>query len=127
MIATAALLLVAASAGAQTDAADSTGAHAPTPTTQLRTQRDEDMASAVGRALADDRRVHAMNMKVAVRQGVVTLTGKAQDADEQRAAEEVARRVPGVREVENRLAVAEPVAPEPGTSMIPEVPSPAHR
>lgn len=129
LIATAVALLAAASAGAETDAADSSGAEArtPTPTTQVRTQRDDDVANAVGRALADDRRVHAMNMKVAVLHGVVTLTGRAQDADEQRAAEEVARRVPGVRDVENRLAVAEPGAPEPGTSMIPEVPSPAKR
>jgi hypothetical protein len=97
------------------------------PSTEIRTQRDEQIATAVSHALADDRRVNAMNVKVAVRHGVVTLTGRANDADEQRAAEDLARRVPGVRDVENRLVVAEPGAPAPGTSMIPEVPSPPGR
>jgi osmotically-inducible protein OsmY len=93
------------------------------PSTELRKSGDEQVGTAVSQALADDRRVHAMNMKVAVRDGVVTLTGRANDADEHRAAEEVARAVPGVRDVENRLVVAEPGAPEPGASMIPEVPA----
>jgi osmotically-inducible protein OsmY len=77
----------------------------------------------VSQALADDRRVQALNMKIAVRNGVVTLTGRANDADEKRVAEEVARRVAGVRDVENQLVVAEPGAPAPGASVIPEVPS----
>ena len=94
-----------------------------TPSTHIRRQRDVDIATAVSHALADDARVHAMNVKVAVRDGVVTLTGRANNADEQRAAESVVRSVAGVRDVENRLVVAEPGAPKPGTSMIPDVPS----
>ena len=94
------------------------------PSTVLRHEGDEQLGTAVSKALADDTRVHAMNMKVVVRNAVVTLTGKANDDKERRAAEEVARRVSGVRDVENRLVVADHGDPEPGTSMIPEVPSP---
>ena len=102
------------------------GREAPltTPTTELRKERDEQLATAVSYALADDRRVHAMQMKVAVRGGIVTLTGSATDADERRAAEDVARGVAGVRDVENQLVVVERGTPEPGTSAIPEVPPP---
>jgi osmotically-inducible protein OsmY len=124
----AALVLVAtATPCLAADEADTpaSGAAAPAapPSTVLRAPGDEQIATAVSHALADDPRVQAMNMKVAVRDGVVTLTGRANDAKEHRAAEDVARRVPGVREVENRLVVPEQGAPEPGTSMIPDVPS----
>jgi hyperosmotically inducible protein len=102
------------------------GSEAPVtpPSTEVRIERDEQISTAVGYALADDRRVHAMQMKVAVRRGVVTLTGSATDADEKRAAEAVVRGVAGVRDVENQLVVVERGTPEPGTSAIPEVPSP---
>jgi len=104
--------------------ADAPDANTTTPSTEIRKEHDVEVGTAVSHALADDRRVQAMNMKVAVRNGVVTLTGRANDADEKRTAEDVARRVPGVRAVENQLVVAEPGAPAPGASMIPEVPSP---
>jgi len=95
-----------------------------TPPTELRIEQDDAIATAVSEAMADDRRVNAMNVKVAVKHGVVTLTGRSHDGDEREAAEAIARRVRGVRDVENQLVVAEPGAPPPGASMIPEVPSP---
>ena len=93
------------------------------PSTLLRTEGDEEIGTAVSKALADDTRVQAMNIKVAVKHGVVTLTGRANDEKERRAAEDVARRVADVRDVQNQLVVADHGAPEPGTSMIPDVPS----
>jgi len=84
---------------------------------------DEALEAALARALEDDGRVNAMQIKVAVREGLVTLTGTAKDIKEKDAAEATVRGVHGVRDVQNRLVVAEPGAPEPGTSMIPEVPA----
>jgi osmotically-inducible protein OsmY len=65
-----------------------------------------------------------MQVKVAVHEGTVTLTGTAKDLDEKEAAEKVVRRVPGVRAVENQIKLVEPGAPAPGASVIPEVPAP---
>jgi hypothetical protein len=42
---------------------------------------------------------------------------------EREAAAEVARRVPGVRRVDNELSVAASLTPAPGTSPIPERPA----
>jgi BON domain len=64
-----------------------------------------------------------LKIKMTVREGVVTLTGSANDAEGKQAAETVVRRVPGVREVHNQLVVAEPGVPAPGASVIPEVPA----
>ena len=126
----AAALAFTAASGVGSIAADEAGPaaavdapSATTPSTEIRKEHDVDLGTAVSQALADDRRVQALNMKIAVRNGVVTLTGRANDADEKRVAEEVARRVAAVRDVENQLVVAEPGAPAPGASVIPEVPS----
>jgi hypothetical protein len=120
---TATTVRVTAAADAPSGQVDAPDARPATPSTELRVERDEEIATAVSHALADDSRVRAMNVKVAVRHGVVTLTGKANDADEKRATEEVARAVRGVRDVDNQLVAAEPGAPAPGASVIPEVPS----
>jgi osmotically-inducible protein OsmY len=111
-------LVVSPVRGGATEAAQDT-----TPSTEIRTQRDEDIATAVSHVLADDTRVQAMNVKVAVEHGVVTLTGSANNAAERQAAEDLSRRVAGVRDVENRLVIAEKGSPAPGASVIPEVPS----
>jgi hypothetical protein len=124
VVATVLALGLAAAEDAASPPADAPDAQTTPPSTQIRKEHDVEIGTAVSHALADDRRVQAMNMKVAVRNGIVTLTGRANDADEKRTAENVARGVPGVRDVENQLIVAEPGAPAPGTSMIPEVPSP---
>jgi BON domain-containing protein len=97
----------------------------PAPATpgETRAPADEATEAAVARVLEDDPHVHAMKMKVAVWQGVVTLTGSAESVAEKDTAEATVRRVAGVRDVENKLVVDPPGEPAPGASMIPEVPA----
>jgi sporulation protein YlmC with PRC-barrel domain len=52
-----------------------------------------------------DGQVDAKNIDVDVNQGVVILTGSVRDRMMKRRAEEVSERVPGVTDVENRLAI----------------------
>ena len=96
---------------------------APAAEGEVRSKRDDAIGTAVAHHLADDPRVRAMNIKVAVREGVVTLTGTATSVEEKDAAEAVVQRVSGVRRVENRLAVDGLGEPAPGASMIPEIPA----
>jgi len=93
------------------------------PALEARPQADKDLEAAIGRAIEDDQRVNAMQTKVAVKGGRVTLTGTARDVDEKEAAEALVRRVSGVRDVENQIQISRPGEPPPGTSMIPEVPA----
>lgn len=88
-------------------------------------QSDELLATAVHEALANDRRVDAEQVRVEARaqDGAVRLLGEVDTQKEREAAGEVARRVPGVRRVDNELSVAASVAPAPGTSPIPERPA----
>ena len=92
-----------------------------------RPKTEESLETAIAHALADDPRINPMQIKVALRDGIVTLTGSTKDTKEKEAAEAIVRNVQGVRDVTNRLVIAEPGAPEPGTSMIPEVPVPPAR
>jgi hypothetical protein len=96
----------------------------PPTTLAKRDPADDALATAIAHALADDERVNAMKIKVAVDAGVVTLTGAARDIAAKDAAEAVVRRVGGVRDVRNQLDLTRPGEPEPGTSVIPEMPSP---
>src|SRR5262245_30572525 len=59
------------------------------PPMETRPKSDATTEAAVGRALADDRQINAMQIKVAVLDGVVTLTGKTNSADEKRSAESI--------------------------------------
>ena len=93
------------------------------PPGEARPQSDKDLEATIGRAIEDDQRVNAMQTKVAVKGGRVTLTGTARDVDEKEAAEALVRRVSGVRDVENQIQINRPGEPPPGTSMIPEVPA----
>ena len=95
-----------------------------TPPTETRPKSDEPLEVTIGQRLADDSRVHSMKMKVAVREGHVTLTGEAKDSKEKEAAEEIIRSVHGVRDVDNKLVVEDHGEPAPGASMIPEHPAP---
>jgi hypothetical protein len=96
---------------------------APVSPGEMRAPSDEPTEAAVAKVLEDDPKVHAMKMKVAVRHGVVTLTGSAASVAEKDTAEATVRRVSGVRDVENKLVVDPPGEPAPGASMIPEVPA----
>jgi len=93
------------------------------PALEARPQADKDLETAIGRAIEDDQRVNAMQTKIAVKGGHVTLTGTARDVEEKEAAESLVRRVSGVRDVENQIQINRPGEPPPGTSMIPEVPA----
>ena len=86
-------------------------------------QPDELLATAVHEALAKDRRVDAQQVRVEAQDGAVRLLGEVDTNEERDAAADVARRVPGVRRVDNELGVAAKVAPAPGTSPIPEQPA----
>jgi hypothetical protein len=86
-------------------------------------QPDELLATAVHEALANDRRVDAQQVRVEAKNGTVRLQGEVDTSEERDAAADVARRVPGVRRVDNELGVAARVAPAPGTSPIPEQPA----
>ncbi|HEV7732768.1 MAG TPA: BON domain-containing protein [Candidatus Binatia bacterium] len=89
---------------------------------ETRSKDDDMLATAVSKSLTDDPHVSAMQVKVSADQGVVTLTGEVPGSSERDAAAHAASRVAGVREVRNRITVAERLAP--GTSPIPERPAP---
>ena len=118
-----AAVLVAAGILAGVARAEDTPPVTVPPALEARPQADKDLEAAIGRAIEDDQRVNAMQTKVAVKGGRVTLTGSARDVEEKEAAEALVRRVSGVRDVENRIQINRPGEPPPGASMIPEVPA----
>jgi len=66
---------------------------------------DGAIADAVRRELAEDAATTALPIHVVVRDGVVLLRGTVADLEDEENAEEVASRVPGVREVVDELRV----------------------
>jgi len=118
-----ATLLVAAGLLAGIAHAEDTPPVTVPPALEARPQADKDLEAAIGKAIEDDQHVNAMQTKVAVKGGHVTLTGTAKDVEEKEAAEKVVRNVSGVRDVENQIQISRPGEPPPGTSMIPEVPA----
>ena len=66
---------------------------------------DADIAKAVGRVLSRDARVGAQLPSVKVEHGVITLSGNVDDFRAQRAADRDARRISGMRQVENDTTV----------------------
>src|SRR3954468_14950031 len=69
---------------------------------------DEDLQRDVLEELAWDPSVHAVEVSVRVKDGVVTLTGSVRSYADKFAAEEAAKRVHGVRAVVNELEVKLP-------------------
>jgi osmotically-inducible protein OsmY len=63
-------------------------------------------------ALTDDDSLHAADINVQCRDGVVTLRGLVELAHQRDGAERVALAVPGVWRVKNRLKVSSPVSAE---------------
>lgn len=55
--------------------------------------------------MVSDKNVHARDISVNTTKGVVTLSGAAGSWDEANKAAEIARRVPGVKEVENNIRI----------------------
>jgi hypothetical protein len=73
------------------------------PTLQNRLVVDNDLMYLVSQALADNRQTHQEHILVSVRQGVVTLSGRASSAEARQAAEECAAQVPLVRGISNLM------------------------
>ena len=64
---------------------------------------DTTILAQVKAKMIDDERVKARDVNVEVKKGVVTLLGWVDNDEEKRAAEQIARSVNGVVEVDNRL------------------------
>ena len=55
--------------------------------------------------MVSDKNVHARDISVNTTKGVVTLSGTAATWEESNKAAEIARRIPGVKEVENDISI----------------------
>ena len=66
---------------------------------------DAEIEAAVVKGIVANPEVFAARLKAHVFRGVVTLRGTVQSADGRETAEKIARAVPGVREVRNKLLV----------------------
>lgn len=66
---------------------------------------DDQLYDMVRRKLADDQVVKGGAMEVEVKDGVVTLRGKVEYDQQKVKAEKVARKVSGVKRVDNQLVV----------------------
>jgi len=66
---------------------------------------DDQIYDLVRRKLADDQVVKGGAMDVDVKDGVVTLKGKVEYGEQKVKAEKIARKVPGVKQVDNQLVV----------------------
>lgn len=67
---------------------------------------DQRMVNALRRRLSTAPGVHAYDVKIAARNGVVTLSGLVTDLLAKQRAAELAQTVPGVREVRNQIQVS---------------------
>ncbi len=67
---------------------------------------DDDIYDQVNRKLNNDADVHG-RIKIEVKNAVVTLTGKVGTEKVRAKAEKIARKVPGVKDVVNKLEVGE--------------------
>lgn len=77
---------------------------------------DATITTRVKSALLNDPGVNATRIDVATSAGVVTLTGAVKSKTEEGRAVEVARQVPGVREVKSSLQVQQGLASPPTES-----------
>jgi len=68
---------------------------------------DERIREEINDRLTEHDKLDASNIEVSVKNGDVTLTGSVDDRRAKRLAEDVAERVPGVRDVMNQLKVTE--------------------
>lgn len=91
----------ASAASATASAANSTAAPATPSNTQLR--------RAVYKALAKHKEIHGGSIGVTAKNGAVTLNGTVTDASQVDRAAEIAKGVPGVTSVTNKLTVQRPL------------------
>ena len=69
---------------------------------------DDYISDSVGQKLAADSVVKGGSIKVDVKDGVVTLTGKVQEPKQKDKAEKLAKKVSGVKSVVNNLTIDKP-------------------
>jgi len=86
---------------------------------ETRPKSDDMLATAVHDGLAHDSRVNSMQVRVSAHEGVVQLSGTVPRQADRDAAEDVARKVAGVRDVKNDIVV-DSTPGGPGQSPIPE-------
>ena len=78
-----------------------------TPQNQTNSESDIKVLAAVRSAVVDDNNLStaAHNVKIVVVKGAVTLRGPVKNANEKARVEELARKVPGVVSIDNRLDI----------------------
>lgn len=97
---------VALSAYAQSsDVAPNAGTSADANSTKTTSTSDRALAKAVRRALGKAQGIDVSNVFVRARGGAVTLSGSVGDGGQIHQAEQVARTVPGVSSVSNKLTL----------------------
>lgn len=72
---------------------------------QKNTHSDDEVRDQVMIKLAGDTEVKGANLKVEVHDGTVTLTGRVGNEKQRNKAEKIAKKVKGVKAVENQLVV----------------------
>jgi osmotically-inducible protein OsmY len=78
-----------------------------TPLDQSNSKADTDIVAKIRSALTDEKSlsINAQNVKVIVREGVVTLRGPVANAEEKKRIAAIAKGIPGVRSVTNEIDV----------------------
>jgi osmotically-inducible protein OsmY len=66
---------------------------------------DEALRAAVHRALIEEQEVNLLEVDAEVEKGIVYLTGETRDRERKVHAGEIARRVPGVKDVVNKIGI----------------------
>ena len=102
------------------DAPDGMDVEQASPTDAEQRARDQLLAARIEDALRRDGSIPAMQMRIDVADGQVTLQGTVARDEERQRAERLVRNVDGVERVRNEITVEAPGAPAPGTSAIPE-------
>ena len=80
----------------------------PVPKPPPHIQTDEEMKAAIVKGIVANPEVFAARLRVEAVSGFVTLRGSVKNADGRATAERIARAVPGVRKVNNRLIIRRP-------------------
>jgi osmotically-inducible protein OsmY len=77
---------------------------------QSQAKPDRELAAAVRKAIVSDKSLstYARNVKVITRDGTVTLRGPVRNIDEKAKVAELAKQVPAVQTIDNRLTVKSP-------------------
>lgn len=105
LLAAASLSASAQSAASAPSATTATASSAATPATPTNTK----LRRAVYTAIAKHKEIHGGSIGVTAKNGVVTLNGSVTDAAQVEKVAEIAKGVPGVTSVTNKLIVQKPL------------------